>query len=276
MLSRTGPDLKRRRRIAIAVTLATVAVFALLARRQADRLGQPAILTGAATFAGLILLCGLGLRKRLPCLPLGSVSTWTQIHLYVGIFTTAMYALHVPALIAGGVFESVLSVLFVIVAVSGFYGIYASRTLPKKLSAVQSEHRFDRMGWVRKELAAASERVCDQIREPSAKQVLQRFYREALAPFFTAQPPLAYLLAPGGGRRRRLLSELRDLDRYLETDGRRVAGQLAALVRRRDDLDYQFALQLRLRLWVVVHSILSMVLLVASVIHVLLVLRFTG
>jgi hypothetical protein len=258
----------------MAVTLAVVAVFAWLTDRETDRLGQPAILTGASTLAGLILLFGLGLRRRLPCLPLGTVSTWTQVHLYVGIFTTAMYALHVPALIAGGVFESVLSLLFVIVAASGFYGIYASRTLPKKLSAVESEPRFDRIGWMRTELASASARVCDQLREPSAKEVLQRFYGETLAPFFTAQPSLAYLMVPSGGRRRRLLSELRDLDRYLERDGRRAAGQLAALVRRRDDLDYQFALQLRLRLWVVVHGILSVVLLVASLMHVLLVIRF--
>ena len=81
---------------------------------------------------------------------------------------------------------------------------------------------------------------------------------------------------PTGGRRRKLLSGLRDLDRYLETDDREASGRFAALVRRRDDLDYQFALQLRLRLWVVVHSIFSLALVVGGIIHAFMAFRFAA
>ena len=81
---------------------------------------------------------------------------------------------------------------------------------------------------------------------------------------------------PTGGRRRRLLSDLKDLERYLESEGRSTAGRFAALVRRRDDLDYQFALQLRLRLWVAFHSILTLALLATSLIHSFMALRFAG
>lgn len=276
MPRRTGPNLRWRRRIAVTTTAAAIGSFVFLAQRESARLGDAAVLTGATVLAGSILLCLLGVRRRLTFWPLGSVSTWTQIHLYVGLFTTAMYVAHVPQLIAGGVFEFVLSLLFLCVSGSGLYGIYASRTLPKKLTAVEGQHRFDRIAWTRRDIAAASQRACLQIEEPSARQILEAFYRETLEPFFSAQPSVAYILAPSGQRRRRLLRDLRDLDRYLETSGRKVAGQLAALVRHRDDLDYQFALQLRLRVWVVMHSTLSLLLLVASLVHVLLVVRFSG
>ena len=77
-------------------------------------------------------------------------------------------------------------------------------------------------------------------------------------------------------RRRRLLNGLKELDRYLENDGKQTAGQFAALVRRRDDLDYQFAIQLRLRLWLVIHGIFSIALLAGAITHAALVFRFVG
>nr|WP_143547839.1 hypothetical protein [Rhodopirellula sp. SM50] len=271
-----GPSLRTRRLVALPVTLVVIAIFWGITRWETSRLGMPAFFTGFTLLAGLFLLMLLGVRRRLPFWPLGSVSTWTQIHLYVGVFTTAIYVLHVPALIAGGVLEGCLSILFLMVTASGFYGIYASRTLPKKLTAVEGQHRFDRIDWVRNQIAAAADKACRQISETSAKQVLETFYQQALSPFFISRPTLAYVIAPNGNRRRRLLGDLKELDRYLEDDGRRVAGQLAALVRRRDDLDYQFALQLRLRCWVVFHSLLSLVLLAVSLIHMVIVLRLVG
>ena len=84
------------------------------------------------------------------------------------------------------------------------------------------------------------------------------------------------MIVPSGVRRRRLLNGLKELDRYLENDGKQTAGQFAALVRCRDDLDYQFAIQLRLRLWLVIHSVFSLALLAGAIIHAALVLRFVG
>ncbi|WP_182871216.1 hypothetical protein [Stieleria mannarensis] len=271
-----GPSLKLRRTIALSATLVVIAVFWGIAEWEAARLGRPAFFTGFTLLSGLVILMLLGVRRRLPFWPLGSVSTWTQIHLYVGLFTTAIYVVHVPVLIAGGMLESFLSIVFLMVTASGFYGIYASRTLPKRLTAVEGQHRFDRIDWVRHQIAAAAEKACQQISEASAKQVLQTFYQQALSPFFVSRPSVAYVIAPNGNRRRQLLGDLKELDRYLEDEGRRVAGQLAALVRRRDDLDYQFALQLRLRCWVVFHSLLSLVLLAAALVHMLVVLQYIG
>ncbi len=217
-----------------------------------------------------------GIRRRIPILPLGSASTWTQIHIYTGLFATAVYVMHVPALVGAGMFECCLSIVFWIVSASGFYGVYASRTLPKRLTAVEGQYRFDRIVWHRDQIAEIAGQLLENVSERTPVRVLGTYYTTSLKPFFHQRPTSAYVLLPRGNRRRQLLGGLRELDRYLQDEGRNTAGQFAALVRRRDDLDYQFALQLRLRLWVAVHSAFSVALLLGAIIHAVVAWRFTS
>lgn len=267
---------RHRRRLSIVVTLAAIAVVWLVAWIEEGRLAHASFFTGGTVLGSLLLLALLGVRRRIPVLPLGSVSMWTQIHIYTGVFAMGAYLIHVPAIIAGGIFECGLSIVFLLVSLSGVYGVYASRTLPRRLTAVEGQHRFDRVAWHRNQIADAAKGLLDQLSEQSGMRVLGSFYTNYLNPFFNARPSLAYVILPSGVRRRRLLSGLKELDRYLETDSRSTAGQLAALVRRRDDLDYQFALQLRLRIWVVVHSVFSVVLIACAVVHAVLAFRFAA
>ncbi len=164
----------------------------------------------------------------------------------------------------------------VTLTLSGCYGIYASRTLPKRLTAVEGQHRFDRVGWHRGQIAEKARVLLDELNEQSGMRVLGSFYTNYLNPFFGSRPSLAYVLVPSGVRRRRLLSGLKELDRYLESDGRSTAGRFAVLVRRRDDLDYQYALQLRLRLWLVIHCAFSVALIVGGTVHAVMAWRFAG
>ncbi|MEO1525051.1 MAG: hypothetical protein AAFX06_06425 [Planctomycetota bacterium] len=265
-----------RRMIGASITLLAIAVCWVIAQWESARLGRPAIATGVTALIGLFGLVLLGVRRRIPFWPLGNASIWTQVHIYVGFFTTAIYFIHVPRIIGDGIFECFLSLLFLSVSVSGFYGLFISRTLPKKLAAIEGQHRFDRMVWHRDEIAKTASGVVEKLTDSATSRVLGTFYGKVLQPFFSSRPSLAYVIAPNGNRRRQLLGDLKELDRYLESDGRTAAGKFAALVRRRDDLDYQFALQLRLRTWLVFHGLLSIVLIIVAVVHAVLAFRFTG
>ena len=268
--------LRTRRTIALIATAIAILIVYLAAWMEDSRLGHASFLTGMTCLSALILLIMFGVRRRIPILPLGSASTWTQIHIYTGLFATAVYIMHVPALIGAGIFECVLSILFWIVSASGCYGIYASRTLPKRLTAVKGQYRFDRIVWHRHQIADVAAQLLEHVAERSTLRVLGTYYTTCLKPFFSNRPSVAYVLLPTGNRRRHLLSGLQELDRYLEDEGRETAGRFAALVRRRDDLDYQFALQLRLRLWLLVHSALSVGLLAAAIVHAIVAWRFTS
>lgn len=268
-------DFRTRRYISLIATAIAILIVWIASWIEDTRLGHSSYLTGFSALGALLVLFAIGIRRRLPMLPLGTVATWTQIHIYTGIFATAVFVMHVPALVGGGKFEFALSLFFWVVAVSGFYGVYASRTLPKRLTAVEGQHRFDRVEWHRDQISSAAEQLLAENANTPAGQVLSKFYYETLVPFFSQKPSLAYVLVPTGNRCRRLLGNLKELNRYLEHDSRSTAGRFAALVRKRDNLDYQYALQLRLRVWVVVHAVFSVVLTAAAIIHGFLAYRFT-
>ncbi|TWU59858.1 hypothetical protein Poly51_01310 [Rubripirellula tenax] len=273
-----GPKLsfRNRRKVSLIITSLAIAIVLAITRIEEGRLAHASFFTGFTVLASILLLMLLGVRRRIPVLPLGTVATWTQVHIYVGLFAFAVYVMHVPILVAGGVFEAGLSIVFLLVTASGFYGIYASRTLPRRLTAVEGQHRFDRVGFHRDQIATAARDLLDEVHESSGMRVLGSFYTRYLSPFFEARPSLAYVLVPTGVRRRRLLSGLKELDRYLEDESRGTAGQLAALVRRRDDLDYQFALQLRLRVWLVIHGTFSVALIAGGIVHAVIAWRHAG
>lgn len=268
--------LRTRRRLAIAVTTLAILILSYLVQRQAMQLEHAAFLSGSATFVCLFLLLLIGVRRRISFLPLGNMSMWTQIHIHVGIFASAAYLHHVPRVIGNGFFESLLSCLFLFVAGSGIYGMYISRTLPRRLANVGGEYRFDRIAWTRRQIAEMATQLVQVGQSNAATPVLNKFYESTLAPFFQSQPRLAYIVVPNGQYRRRILADLKELDRYFEQETRQTAGKLASLVRKRDDLDYHFALQLRLRCWVLMHSLFSILLLACSIVHVAIVLRFFG
>lgn len=273
----TSTSFARRRVLATGAVVAAFIVSLALLRMADAHLMRTSVMSGGILMGCLVMLIAIGVRRRLPILPLGSVSSWTQVHIYTGIFACGVFVLHAPAIIGDGILESSLSLLFLFVSGSGVYGIFASRRLPPRLTVIHGEHRFDQVSWHRNQIAkAARDVVSKAVSNDSSKSqgVLADYYREALEPFFAAGPSIGYLVAPNSRRRHRLLSGLFDRERYLDTWGKQIAGQLAGLVRRRDDLDYQYALQARLRGWVCVHAVASVVLLAVAVIHGVLAWRF--
>jgi len=192
---------RTRRILASAITFVVFALVVLAAWVEDGRLGHASVLTGSTLLATIILLALLGVRRRLPVLPLGSASTWTQVHLYMGFFAAGVYLIHVPAVVADGWFEGGLSWIFLAVTCSGFYGIYASRRMPKLLTAVEGQHRFDRVGWHRGQIAETARSLLNDVNEQSAQAVLGKFYENYLSPFFQTRPTMAWhsVVAAGKG-----------------------------------------------------------------------------
>jgi hypothetical protein len=271
-------NLRSRRAMALILTQTAILIAYWVYQTIGDRLGRTSVFTGATLLACLFALTLLGLRKRLPIAKFGSVATWTQVHLYMGLFSIAVYAMHVPRLIASGLFESTLSLLFLAVAASGIYGIYASRTLPGRITALGDEVRFDRFQYYREKISEAASVLVDQtksLQASSSNSVILNFYQSHVQSFLQDRPRRLRILWDKSPTRARLMRQTRELDRYLTSDERSLGGSLSALIRRRDELDSQWALQLRLRLWVVVHLLMTLALIVASIMHVAIVLRYT-
>jgi hypothetical protein len=97
-----------------------------------------------------------------------------------------------------------------------------------------------------------------------------------LSKFFECRRGLAYMLVPTGRKRRQLVAEIEELDRFLAKDDRRISRELAIMVRKKDDLDYHTAMQGRLKLWLFVHIAITYSLLIFSVVHGVLAHAFGG
>ena len=269
-------SIRQRRVASMTATLSLAVIWLAGAQWIRISLGSLAIYSGASLLACLVGLMLIGLRKRLVMLPLWSVSTWVQVHIYTGLFACIVYAIHVPAIVASGRFEGPLSCLFIVVAASGFYGVYISRVVPKRITNVSIQPRFDRIPWHRDQIANAAETSLSELAETSDLAVLKLFFEKSLRPYFSSSLSVRYLLNPSSAHRRRLLSELNDLDRYFDAGVLTLSKRLAALVRHRDDLDYQHAMQFRLRGWVLIHAGLSSVLVIWSLAHAFIALGMLG
>ena len=240
-----------------------------------DRLGRSDFSSGYTLAAACGLLFLLSARKKLLVLPLGRVSFWLQAHQYFGVFALAIFFLHVGWPIRGWM-ESVLAAVFLFISFSGLFGWYLNRTTPKKLSVIGKEFILEDIPSIRQQLAERAYAIAIAAAGRLESTALAEHYGKYLVPFFQGRRSLTYALVPTGRLRRHHLENLERLDRYLNSDGRESRNQMSALVQAKDDLDFQHALQRRLRTWVIFHVLFIWLFVFLSIVHAVLAHRFHG
>ncbi len=268
-------SLRRRRIIASSLTLLAVIATAVAVQSVANRLGDASTATGWTLLVATAGLYLLSLRKKLIQHRLGSVSAWLQMHTYMGSFASIVFLMHIGWPIRGW-FEIALATCFAIVAVTGIVLTYMSRVLPKRLSAIKQDFRLELIPALRLSVTKDAHELAIHSASFGEGATLVEFYQRRLLPFFLSRRSWFYRFVPTGFTRRQLLRELHDLDRYLAEQGLQSRMQLATMVQTKDDLDYHYALQTRLRTLFVMHVALTWSLAVMIAIHVVLVYRFQG
>lgn len=268
-------SLRRRRIIASSLTLLAVISTVVAVQSVANRLGDASTATGWTLLVATAGLYLLSLRKKLIQHRLGSVSAWLQMHTYMGSFASIVFLMHIGWPIRGW-FEIALATCFAIVAVTGIVLTYMSRALPKRLSAIKQDFRLELIPALRLSVTKDAHELAIHSASFGEGATLVEFYQRRLLPFFLSRRSWFYRFVPTGFTRRQLLRELHDLDRYLAEQGLQSRMQLAMMVQTKDDLDYHYALQTRLRTLFVMHIALTWSLAIMIAIHVVLVYRFQG
>ena len=264
-----------RRFIPSATVFVAWLILRSLRNRSATSLQNEAFVTGYSLATICVFLLLLGLRKRLVTVQLGRLATWQQTHHYLGLLSVGTYALH-ARFITSGWLESSLAISFWSIAVSGFIGWYVNRTSPRILRAVGLQI-------LRQDIPVRSRRIAKQAHELAVASAgkndsasLADHYRIFLSPFFVSRRNLFYRLSPSGSTRRRLLGGLENIDRYLSEGGRIKRREMSLLVQAKDDLDFQSAIQNRVRLWASAHTWLLGCFLVLTTAHIIVVHQFTN
>lgn len=265
----------RRRIRHLLLFVIVLSLLALLVWSQHQSLGDTGFSTGYLLLSAVTFLSLYGLRKRLSFLRgLGSSSTWMQLHIYVALGAVAVFLMHIGFRIPQGRLEQVLAILFVGVSGSGVWGLYITRVYPRRLTATKQEYVFERIPIERLVLVQQAQAVA--IATASHSETLGHFFHDKLLPFFLQRRSIWYLAFPNGRLRRSLLAELKSLDRYLAPPLRSSAMTLGRLVQKKDDMDFHFALQGQLKLWLFLHIALTYSLIVMALIHTVLAHAFDG
>ncbi len=240
-----------------------------------DHLGDESTLTGWVLLVSTAGLYLLSVRKKWLQLRLGPVASWLQMHVYLGSFASVVFLMHIGWPIRG-IFELALASCFVIVAVSGIALGIMSRTTPVKLAAIANDYPLDKIPALQNRVASQAHQTALQSATFGEGATLSEYYQRRLLPFFRSPRSLFYRLMPNGFTRRKLLRELDDLNRYLAEQGQVSQQSMAVMVKSKDDLDYHYALQTRLRLLFAAHISLTWALVLMIGVHVVLVYRFQG
>ena len=257
-----------------SLALIAATAGALWLNTKFNALPNYAFLTGWALLAGMFVLTIYNVRKKLPFLPLGKSETWLQIHIYLGFFTTLLFLIHLNFRLPHGWFEVTLTWLFVLVSGSGFVGLFFSRVKPRRLTARGGEVIFEKIPALRHAAKVEAEAIA---LGPDAKSpAIAEFYAKRLAEFFSGPKNQWKHLLESRRPLNALLAALDDLRRFATDTDREKLEKLAELVRRKDGLDYQRALQLALKLWLFVHIPLTYGLMIFTVLHIVIVFAFSG
>jgi hypothetical protein len=265
-----------RRNVGLAIFIALSIVVLAVNALWATSMRRTNFTSGWTLFAVILLLTAFNARKKLPFLPLGTSESWLQLHIYGGLLAVVLLAVHCNFRVPNGVLESWLAWLFVLVTLSGLAGLALSRGIPRRLTTRGDEVLFERIPSLRRSLSEQAQELALQSVAISESRTLADFYVKRLQEFFERPRNLPRHFFQSQRPINALVHEMRQLERYLNPKGREVLAKLIALAQQKDTLDYHYAHQLALKLWLFVHIPLTYAMLLFSVVHAVLAYAFAG
>ena len=225
---------------------------------------------GIFVFAAL-----LGVRKKLPFLPLGNVQSWLRGHIWLTLLTIPLILLH-SGFRLGAPMTTTLMVLYAIVMVSGIYGLVLQHKLPTMMKeSLPAEFVFEQIPNVRAQLCAAAEKLQRSLKQQatsgsaviatdvSQEEVLAGFIEQRLLPYLCARRGEKYRL----GHAREADDIFRHLKLRVDEVYQTRVDEMRGWCDERRLTDTQLRMQYWLHGWLFVHVPLSFLLLLMTVWH---------
>jgi hypothetical protein len=119
---------------------------------------------GAISLGIFIFAILLSLRKKIPLWRVGTVQRWLRAHIWLTILTIPLVILH-SGFRFGGPMTAFLMVLYAIVMLSGFYGLFLQHVMPRLMKErLPAETVYEQIPHIRSQLAAAAEKMRDSFK----------------------------------------------------------------------------------------------------------------
>ena len=265
-----------RRKINFTCLALIVAVSAVMVSVLDVVLYDTAFLTGWVLLSALIVLTAFNGKKKIPFIPIGTSAMWLQFHIYTGIFSVILFGLHIEWRLPVGNLEACLTVLFLVVALSGVVGLILSRTIPPRLTTRGETILFDRIPVLIADLRKECEAIVTKSVTETDSRTVADFYAQRLAWFFHGPRHMLSHLLLSDRPLRKSIEEINSLERFATDTEEEFLEELAELTRQKTHLDYQYSLQAILKAWLFVHIPATFSLLIVAGVHVVLVHAFDG
>src|SRR5256885_6943893 len=121
------------------------------------------LIFGSISF-GIFLFAGLlGLRKKVVLWRIGSVQRWLRAHIWLTLLTIPLVILHTGFRL-GGPMTSLIIILYVVVMVSGIYGLVLQHYMPTiMMERLPAESVYAQIPHIRAQLIAAATKMRDSV-----------------------------------------------------------------------------------------------------------------
>ncbi len=226
----------------------------------------------------LVLLClmGLGVKKRLSILPLGSNSTWAQWHYYGGALFLVLFSVHIEFSAPNGWVELVLAGSTTFVIFVGLGGLFINRIYAKRLSKLDEEIVYERIGIYRVELKRRLEQQLLELVDASQSSTLSSYYLNELASYFAKKQDFFEHVFGSSSSHAKRRSNLEHQLRYLNKEEADFAVILQGYLDQKNALDCHSSLQSLMKYWGVLHAPVALLMVMIVIFHIVMVYAFRG
>jgi hypothetical protein len=253
-----------------AILAAATLLYAFLRTPRAVGLqgGTPlGVAFGTAGFAFMVFAGLLGARKKVPVWRVGRAQTWMRGHLWLGLLALPLILFH-GGFHFGGVLTSTLMALLIFVVASGVFGAALQHYLPAVMTReVPMETIYEQIDAVRAQLLAEAD---EQVAAGKDAAPLAEFYAQRVRPFLENPAAKGHPLADADQARAAFL-QWRAL---APPELHETVGDLENICEEERQLTRQVRLHHWLHGWLLLHVPISLALLLLSVAHAVMALRY--
>lgn len=232
--------------------------------------------TGIALLAFVLLLTLFNARKKLPFLPLLKASHWLQFHIYAGLLSIFLYALHTDFRIPTGNLEIALAILFGIVTLSGVAGIFISRLLPSLMASSGEALTFEKIPTYEIRLRREVEELIESTEKKNGTSSLGDVYISRLSRYFKPRSVTRFFLGHPNRFRARAMEDLENSARYTSEDEQDAVEMMKDFIDTKYNLDVQKCSQSFLRCWLFVHIPFTYSMLIVALVHAWIAYNYTA
>ena len=128
------------------------------------------LIFGTVALAIFVFAALLGVRKKVVLWRIGTLQRWMRAHIWLTILTIPLVLLH-SGFRLGGPMTTLLLILYLIVMVSGFYGLALQHQMPRiMMERLPAESVYEQIPHIRGQLYAAAQKMRDSFKPAPPKK----------------------------------------------------------------------------------------------------------